>query len=373
MKTYLVGGAVRDLVLGIKPKDHDFVIVGATPDDVESLIRQGFKQVGADFPVFLHPDTGEEYALARIERKTGDGYHGFTVETQSVTLEQDLARRDFTMNAMALDHESGEVIDPFGGRRDLEREEIRHTTDAFSEDPLRVLRAARFAARYGFTICDDTFNLCRQMIKDGMLKHLSTERVVIELVKGFGGTSAAGFLGELITMGAQHAHPVLSDLVLNTPSHFAYEMMDALDDMHIPEDKHRLCLAVLMHGRTHDFMDNRQNKFSGSVVKHILDTIQDCDVFPLQAIKLASSAVSFMLVDEARTFIEATKMCSKRFQGGITLEQFNAAVAITTSVKAANFPDMQPGPELGRAIMDEKIRQMRRVLDHPAKQFTLTA
>ncbi|MGA8278029.1 MAG: multifunctional CCA tRNA nucleotidyl transferase/2'3'-cyclic phosphodiesterase/2'nucleotidase/phosphatase, partial [Rhodanobacteraceae bacterium] len=156
MRIYLVGGAVRDRLLGRSVSDTDYVVVGATP---EEMARLGYRPIGKDFPVFLHPDTHEEYALARMERKSGRGYHGFVFQVdQSVTLEQDLARRDLTINAMAEDAD-GRLIDPFGGARDLENRVLRHVAPAFAEDPVRVLRVARFAARYaplGFRVADET-------------------------------------------------------------------------------------------------------------------------------------------------------------------------------------------------------------------------
>jgi tRNA nucleotidyltransferase (CCA-adding enzyme) len=183
MKIYLVGGAVRDQLLNIKYKDKDWVVVGATPDE---LIAQGYKQVGADFPVFLHPQSQEEYALARTERKSGHGYQGFSVDFgKNVTLEEDLVRRDLTINAMAQD-ESGVIFDPFNGKADIESKTLRHVSDAFSEDPLRVLRVARFAARFhhlGFTVADETIKLMTQISESGELKHLTPERVWVETQK----------------------------------------------------------------------------------------------------------------------------------------------------------------------------------------------
>jgi len=186
MKTYLVGGAVRDKLMGLEPKDRDWVVVGARGDDVERMLSEGYTQVGADFPVFLHPATGEEYALARVERKIGAGYHGFMVEADaSVTIEDDLARRDLTINSMAM-AEDGTVIDPYGGRKDLHNHVLRHTTAAFAEDPLRVLRLARFAARYkDFKVAPETIELCKEITRSGELEHLSKERVWTELAKGF--------------------------------------------------------------------------------------------------------------------------------------------------------------------------------------------
>ena len=160
MQTYLVGGAVRDKLLGLPVKDRDWVVVGATPEEMLDL---GFKAVGKDFPVFLHPQSKEEYALARTERKSGKGYKGFTFHTDpDVTLEEDLLRRDLTINAIAED-ESGALIDPYNGVDDLNAGLLRHVSPAFSEDPLRVLRVARFAATMGFKVSPDTMKLMRQM------------------------------------------------------------------------------------------------------------------------------------------------------------------------------------------------------------------
>ena len=181
MKTYLVGGAVRDQLLGFPFHEKDWVVVGAT---AEQMLREGYQQVGKDFPVFLHPDTREEYALARTERKSGKGYTGFICHSSpEVTLEEDLLRRDLTINAMAMD-ESGNIIDPYGGQQDLQNKTLRHVSDAFAEDPLRILRVARFAARYhhlGFRIADETLALMRQMVDAGEAEHLVPERVWKEI------------------------------------------------------------------------------------------------------------------------------------------------------------------------------------------------
>lgn len=177
MQQYLVGGAVRDKLLGHSVKDRDWVVVGSTPQQMLSL---GFQAVGADFPVFLHPKTKEEYALARIERKIGQGYTGFSCDaSQHVTLEDDLLRRDLTINAMAMD-DNGNIIDPFNGQKDLANKQLRHVSDAFIEDPLRVLRVARFAARYhylGFTIASETLTLMSDIVVSGELNTLTAERV----------------------------------------------------------------------------------------------------------------------------------------------------------------------------------------------------
>jgi tRNA nucleotidyltransferase (CCA-adding enzyme) len=182
MRTYIVGGAVRDALLGLPVNDRDWVVVGATPHE---MIAAGYLPVGKDFPVFLHPQTREEYALARTERKTARGYHGFVFHAEpDVTLEEDLARRDLTINAMAQD-DDGSIVDPFGGRRDLAQRVLRHVTAAFREDPVRILRVARFAARFTeFTLAPQTLELMREMVRAGEVDALVAERVWQELARG---------------------------------------------------------------------------------------------------------------------------------------------------------------------------------------------
>ena len=186
LNIYRVGGAVRDTLLGYPHHETDWMVVGSTP---EEMAEKGFTQVGRDFPVFLHPDTKEEYALARTERKSGPGYRGFVVHADpSVTLEEDLERRDLTINAMAMDT-SGAIIDPYGGQSDLDAKTLRHVSPHFVEDPLRVLRTARFAARYhhlGFTVAEETLALMTEIVAAEELPHLSVERVWIETEKALG-------------------------------------------------------------------------------------------------------------------------------------------------------------------------------------------
>ncbi|KZC37892.1 multifunctional CCA tRNA nucleotidyl transferase/2'3'-cyclic phosphodiesterase/2'nucleotidase/phosphatase, partial [Rhodanobacter sp. FW510-R12] len=202
MQIFLVGGAVRDKLLKRPVVDRDHVVVGATP---EQLLALGYKPVGKDFPVFLHPATSEEYALARTERKSGRGYHGFVFQADpTITLEQDLARRDLTINAIAED-EHGVLTDPFGGVRDLEARLLRHASPAFVEDPVRVLRVARFAARFaplGFTVAAETMALMRQMVADGEVDHLVPERVWAETRKALGEPQPSMFLRVLRECGA---------------------------------------------------------------------------------------------------------------------------------------------------------------------------
>ena len=202
MKRYVVGGAVRDALLGLPVADRDWVVVGATPEEMSAA---GFRPVGKDFPVFLHPETHEEHALARTERKSGRGYKGFTVyAAPDVTLEEDLRRRDLTINAMAQD-ESGRLIDPFGGERDLRAGVLRHVSEAFAEDPLRVLRVARFAARFGFRIADETLVLMRRLVDAGEMQALVPERVWQELARGLSEPQPARMFDALERCGARRA------------------------------------------------------------------------------------------------------------------------------------------------------------------------
>lgn len=202
MKRYCVGGAIRDELLGLPIRDRDWVVVGASP---EEMAAQGFRPVGKDFPVFLHPQTKEEHALARTERKSGRGYHGFTFHTgPEVTIEDDLSRRDLTINAIARG-EDGTIVDPHGGRRDLEARVLRHVSPAFAEDPVRVLRIARYHARFaplGFRIADETLALMRQMVASGEVDALVPERVWQETAKALMGERPSVFFATLRECGA---------------------------------------------------------------------------------------------------------------------------------------------------------------------------
>ena len=222
VKTYLVGGAVRDALLGLPAGDRDFVVVGVS---VQQMLDAGYRQVGRDFPVFLHPETGEEHALARTERKSGRGYTGFVVHADpSVTLEDDLRRRDFTINAIARAGD-GTLVDPFGGARDIEARVLRHVGDAFVEDPLRVLRAARFMARFaplGFTVAPETLALMRQMVASGELAELVPERVWQELAKALRAAAPGAFLRTLREADALRAVLPEVDALYGVPQRAEY-------------------------------------------------------------------------------------------------------------------------------------------------------
>ena len=223
MKIYMVGGAVRDKLLGLPVQDHDWVVVGATPED---LTAQGFLPVGKDFPVFLHPQTREEYALARTERNSARGYRGFTVHAApNVTLEQDLARRDLTINSIAaparpqsangtFEPDFDALVDPYGGQRDLQAKVLRHVTDAFREDPVRILRLARFAARFAdFSVAPETLAMMRDMVEDGEVDALVPERVWLELARGLMEHTPSRMLDVLRECGAlRHLLPEVDRL-----------------------------------------------------------------------------------------------------------------------------------------------------------------
>lgn len=255
MEIYLVGGCVRDQLLGLLVKDRDWVVVGATP---EQMLQQGFQQVGKDFPVFLHPKTKEEYALARTERKTGEGYYGFKCNFDpTVTLEQDLLRRDLTINAIAqaLD---GTITDPFYGQQDLKNKTLRHVSVAFTEDPVRILRVARFAARFaplGFTIAPETMQLMQQMVTNGEVDSLVPERVWQEMVRALQEDAPEVFFTTLRQCGALvRIFPQL-DCLWGTPQKPQYHpeidtgihVMMALQQAVKLTDKPEVRFAVLCH------------------------------------------------------------------------------------------------------------------------------
>ena len=235
MKTYRVGGSVRDELLGRPVADRDYVVVGATP---EELLARGFRPVGRDFPVFLHPETHEEYALARTERKTGRGHQGFSFHTApGVTLEEDLARRDLTINAMAR-ADDGTLIDPFGGAKDLRAGILRHVSPAFAEDPLRVLRVARFAARFGFAVAPETEAIMRAIAAGGELAALTAERVWQELARALLEATPSRFFAALRRCGA------LSQLLPEIDALFGLPRRGS-EDVEIDAGVH--CMCALDH------------------------------------------------------------------------------------------------------------------------------
>ncbi|MBI1887963.1 MAG: multifunctional CCA addition/repair protein [Nitrosomonadales bacterium] len=252
-KIYCVGGAVRDQLLGLPVQDHDWVVVGSTPED---MVTQGFQPVGKDFPVFLHPQTHEEYALARTERKTARGYKGFAVyAAPDVTLEQDLLRRDFTINAIAQDAD-GNLIDPHHGIADLRAGILRHVSTAFSEDPVRILRAARFAARFGFVIAPETLALMRGMVNNGEVDALVAERVWQELARGLLEKKPSRFFETLRSCGALAKILPELDALFGVPQPEKYhpEIDCGIHALLVVDDaaRHDYALEVRFAALTHD-------------------------------------------------------------------------------------------------------------------------
>lgn len=261
MEKYLVGGAVRDALLGLPVKERDWVVVGSTP---EELLSQGFVPVGKDFPVFLHPKTKEEYALARTERKSGHGYKGFIFHASpDVTLEEDLIRRDLTINAMAQ-AEDGMIIDPFHGKEDLINRVLRHVSPAFKEDPLRVLRVARFAASYAefnFSVHDETLALMKEMVKSGELNYLTKERVWKEFSKALIASKPSEFFKIL---RACHALPILFPEVELHPT-----ILRLLDEASRRKDI-AISYAVWLHQQSKVVIDNLRQSLAVPNEYHLL-------------------------------------------------------------------------------------------------------
>ena len=271
MKIYLVGGALRDKFLNIPIKDKDYVVVGSTP---EEMIKKGFKPIGKDFPVFIHPDTKHEYALARTEKKIGIGYHGFKFyASPKVNLDEDLKRRDLTINAIAQD-EDGSIYDPYNGQIDIEKRILRHVSDAFIEDPLRVLRVARIATLdEKFVIHKDTLSLLKHMVLNEELKSLAIERVVVEIKKGLEGKKPSQMFRCLCECGA--LNQILSGINPNKKTNSDYVELGLMIEKNIvnipPDNKFLLILLIPFFSK--NFSSNKKN-FSVNDEKNLLEHIK---------------------------------------------------------------------------------------------------
>ena len=268
MKIYLVGGALRDKFLNIPIKDKDYVVVGCTP---EEMVKKGFKPIGKDFPVFIHPDTKDEYALARTEKKIGIGYHGFKFyASPNVKLDEDLKRRDLTINAIAQD-ENGNIYDPYNGQNDIEKRILRHVSDAFIEDPLRVLRVARFATLdEKFVIHKDTLNLLKKMVLNEELKSLAIERVIVEIKKGLEGKKPSQMFRCLCECGA--LNQILPGINPNKKTNSDYFELGLLIEKNIvnisPDNKFLLILLIPFFSK--NFSTNKIN-YSENQEKNLLE------------------------------------------------------------------------------------------------------
>ncbi len=339
MEIYVVGGAVRDELLGLPVQDRDFVVVGATP---EEMVAAGFKPVGKDFPVFLHPQTHEEYALARTERKSGRGYKGFTVySTPDVTLEQDLARRDLTINAIAKKPD-GTLVDPFNGKTDLENKILKHVSAAFAEDPVRILRVARFAARFGFRIADETMALMSMMVAAGETEHLVPERVWQEFAKGlaepqpalmFEALERCGLRPKLLPELQQLPPPFSGPLpvrfaVLCWPLQEA-EIKALCDRLKVPNEERELALLAC---RCKDLLNGSS---------------------PGDLLKLFKRADAFRRPERFREFLEAARLSELKFDA-IRIEN---ALQAAMSVDAGAIAGKATSPAEIPALLDREREQ----------------
>jgi tRNA nucleotidyltransferase/poly(A) polymerase len=354
MKTYLVGGAVRDSLMGKKSIDRDFVVVGSSEAD---MLNMGFKKVGADFPVFLHPKTGEEHALARIERKTGIGYGGFTVETEGVTLEDDLRRRDLTINSIAQDVDNGAFIDPTGGIEDL-RNKVLRANAHFHEDPLRVIRLARFASRYDtFSIHDDTADLAKSMIKSGQLNELSKERFWAELEKSVNCSDWGYFFELLIGWGADEHVNFFRDLL----QHYSYSTAIARTAQ---QTQHPLIVFAAASALTSEGL----KRIGASTA--VLDLHRD-----LLRYKSATTPYDlYNLVEGARGFTSYGQI--NMLKAGIiamigtngwgdafiySIDEIANCLRNAKKITAATYPHLE-GKELGEAIRKGRIEEFERTI-----------
>ncbi|MFT3858834.1 MAG: multifunctional CCA addition/repair protein [Aquabacterium sp.] len=401
-RTYLVGGAVRDRLLGRPSGDQDWVVVGSTP---QAMLDAGYQSVGKDFPVFLHPQTHEEYALARTERKSGHGYHGFEIHAApDVTLEEDLARRDLTINAIAQ-HEDGTLIDPYGGQRDLLAKVLRHVSPAFAEDPVRILRLARFAARFhDFTVADETMALMRQMVEDGEVDHLVPERVWQELARGMMEAQPSRMFEVLRTCGALLRLLPEVDRLWGVPQRPEYhpEIDTGVHLMMVMDMSARLGAslpvryACLCHdlgkGTTPPEVLPRHLGHEGrsaSLLKHVSERLR----VPVECRELAdvvarehgnihrsaelNAAAVLRLLERCDAFRKPQRMhevllaceCDARGRLGLSEEPYlprprlSAALALAQSVNSAEVSAQAlarglQGPAIGKAIADARTRAL---------------
>ncbi|SIR51557.1 tRNA nucleotidyltransferase (CCA-adding enzyme) [Pseudomonas sp. B10] len=401
MQVYKVGGAVRDRLLGLPVTDVDRVVVGAT---TEEMIAKGFRPVGADFPVFLHPKTGEEYALARTERKSGRGYGGFTFyASPEVTLEEDLIRRDLTINAMAEDDQLN-LTDPYHGQRDLEARILRHVSPAFAEDPLRVLRVARFAARYaglGFTVADETMDLMRQLSESGELQALTAERSWKEISRALLEDHPQVFIQVLRDCGALKELIPEVDALFGVPQPETHhpEIDTGLHTLSVLEQSalHRQPLTVRWACLLHDlgkgltpedeWPRHIAHEHTGlKLIKAVNERFKvpkDCQELALlvgqyhthghRALELKASTLlellqSFDIYRRPQRFEEFIAACEMDARGRKGLEQrsYPQADYLRGAAKAAREVAVQPlleqgfkGPELGEALKRERLKALK--------------
>lgn len=345
MKVYLVGGAIRDQLLGIPVKEKDWVVVGATQHD---MLQKGFRQVGKDFPVFLHPKTHEEYALARKERKIGKGYTGFEFDTTpDVTLEQDLMRRDITINAMAM-ADDGTIIDPYHGQEDLKQQTLRHVSPAFAEDPVRILRLGRFAARFGFHVAPETIKLMRDMVQAGEVDALISERVWKELERALVEKYPDQFFHVLAECGAistlfpaiEPQGPGIRALGKTTP--YAHLRFAAL--LHNLNDKDIAALCE-RYKVPHDNKD-----LALLVSAHLPDYVKAPSLSPEELVHLFQQLDAFRREKRFNDFLNVCESCS-----AVPSDWLNQAYQVAKNIDVSDVVKNYQGKAIA-----EKIQAMRR-------------
>ncbi len=400
MKFFLVGGAVRDELLGISPKERDWCVVGATPD---KLITQGYKKVGKDFPVFLHPKTKEEFALARKERKSGRGYHGFEFDiSEDISLEEDLLRRDLTINAIAKDSK-GNLIDPYGGLDDIKNRVLRHVSDAFTEDPVRILRVAKFAARFAslnFKISDETMTLMKSMVKQGEIDDLVADRVWKETEEALLGKNTRVFFEVLLDCGALSRLFPEIEILFGTPQPVKWhpEIDTGLHTMQVLHQAELMSsdLSIRFAALTHDlgkgstpreFLPNHPGHEERSI-QHIVDicnrlpipkTCRDFSILVAKfhtdchkALELDSNSI-LVLLEETDAFRRPQRFenflisCEADAKGCTGFEEspypqsdfLRSALAAACSVNTNYFAKKYKGIEIAKALKQARLSALK--------------
>jgi len=362
MEFFLVGGAVRDQLLGLSSQDRDYVVVGATHDD---MIYAGFTKVGADFPVYLKD--GEEYALARQERKIGSGYKGFeTSFGTDVTLEEDLHRRDLTINAMAVDGH-GQLIDPFGGKKDLENGVLRHVSEAFAEDPLRVLRVARFAARFNFTVATKTMNLMRDLCNTREMEHLTPERVWKEFSRAMCEPHPSHFFWVLQQCGAIHTlFPELDRSIIHVGRALSRA---ALRELPLVE-RCMLLFSQLDAGTIERVLERMKapheiitmsTRFS-IVLEHIYEAVEYPEIAfdVLKRVNAFRNADQFFRIAQVMLYLGGNEMIAMTDK---LLEAFQAARRISFASLSIEQQQTLEGKEIGQAINELAFLKIQEVIE----------
>lgn len=370
MKIFLTGGFVRDTLLGLEPHDRDYVVVGSSESEMTSL---GFKRVGDEvlgFPVFLHPETNDEYALARKERKVGVGYGGFEVDISDVTLEEDLSRRDISINSMAMD-DQGNIFDPFNGKSDLENKVLRHTSDAFSEDPLRVVRLARFLARYyslGFTVHPDTEALCREVVKSGELDALPPERFWLEIMKNYDSKNPELFFDFLHCVGALNNTKFFKNLFGgNISSDDGHDMLKiwhstiAIQEYSCSWLRYDFSVALLAHEK---FDTSKCKAQAAKLFKAVqLWKALPNKISPIEICKFLTAISAWGQGSTADDLVLALDVLEL---SGVNTDKLDAddlekAIKAGRAVKSDPFQHLS-GPAIGKATMNERAVQIALVI-----------